>query len=69
MELRNTQKLIILCVGIVCATVALILGKMSETAAVGIISGAMFYIVGNGVAARKGKEPGPVLGPKPPSEN
>lgn len=62
--LKNAQKLIVAMMGMACATVLLALDKMSETAATGIISGAMFYIIGNGVAARRGKESTPILAPK-----
>jgi hypothetical protein len=62
--LKNAQKLIVAVVGMICATVLRVTDKLSETGAVGIISAAMFYIIGNGVAARKGKESTPILAPK-----
>ncbi|MEM1333928.1 MAG: hypothetical protein AAGG08_10750 [Actinomycetota bacterium] len=61
-QIQNWPKTLLLVTAIVCATGLLALERISEAGGVGIISGALFYGLGNGIAARQGKPVEPALG-------
>lgn len=56
MKISNPPKALILLVALICITVLLGVGKIDQTAGLPIISAIVFYGIGNGVAARSGKE-------------
>lgn len=61
----NVAKLAGICVGMVCVTVLMATRSIDQAAGASIISGAMFYLIGNGVNARKGKQDVAVIQPRP----
>jgi len=64
MTLNNPPKAFILLVALICVTFLLALGRVSTEAGLPIISAIVFYGIGNGVAARSGKQSEPIIGPK-----
>lgn len=64
MTLQNPPKAFILLVALLCITLLLALGKITNEAGLPIISAIVFYGIGNGVAARSGKTSEPIIGPK-----
>lgn len=58
----NIPKLIVAVLAMVCATVLAAIGRIAGDAAIGVNTGVMMYIIGNGVAARSGKPVEPIIG-------
>jgi len=49
---------------LVCLTVLLSIGKIDQNAALPMMSAIVFYGIGNGVAAKGGKDSPKIFGPK-----
>jgi hypothetical protein len=64
MSVTNVPKLAVICLIIVCATVALCIGKLDPVAWAAVIGPFGGYLVGNGVALRNGQAVQPALGKK-----
>jgi hypothetical protein len=64
MNITNPPKALILLVALLCITVLLSIGKISQEAGLPMISAIVFYGIGNGVAARGGKDSPKMFGPK-----
>lgn len=64
MTLNNPPKALILLVALICVTVLLAMGRVTNEAGLPIISAIVFYGIGNGVAARTGKPSEPIIGTK-----
>lgn len=61
-------KLIVLSLAVAGAVLLLALGRISEGAGVGIITGALGYTFGNGRLMARGKEPVPMIRRRPPGD-
>jgi len=61
----NVAKLIGLCVGMVCITTLLALERVDGTAGAAMLSAVIFYLIGNGVNAKRGKQDVAVIQPAP----
>jgi len=64
MNLTNPPKAAILCLALLCITILLAVKSVSQEAGLPIISAIVFYGIGNGVAARNGKDSPKIFGPK-----
>ena len=64
MALNNPPKALILLVALICITILLGLGAITNEAGLPLISAIVFYGIGNGVAAKTGKPSEPIIGPK-----
>ena len=64
MNITNPPKALILLVALLCITILLIFGKVTQEAGLPMISAIVFYGIGNGVAARTGKDSPKIFGPK-----
>ena len=64
MNITNPPKALILLVALLCITILLIFGKVTQEAGLPMISAIVFYGIGNGVAAKGGKESPKIFGPK-----
>lgn len=64
MNITNPPKALILMLALVCITVLLAVNSIDESAGLPIISAIVFYGIGNGVAAKGGKESPKIFGPK-----
>ena len=64
MNITNPPKALILLVALLCITVLLAVGKIDQNAGLPMISAIVFYGIGNGVAAKGGKESPKIFGPK-----
>jgi hypothetical protein len=64
MNITNPPKALILMLALVCLTVLLSIGKIDQNAALPMMSAIVFYGIGNGVAAKGGKESPKIFGPK-----
>lgn len=64
MKIANPSKAMILLVALVCVTVLMAIGKVPTDAGLPLVSAALFYGLGNGVAARQGQPVDPVIGRK-----
>lgn len=64
MTLNNPPKAFILLVALICITILLALGKITNEAGLPLISAIVFYGIGNGVAAKTGKPSEPIIGPR-----
>ena len=64
MNITNPPKALILLVALLCITVLLSIGKISQEAGLPMVSAIVFYGIGNGVAAKGGKESPKIFGPK-----
>ena len=64
MNITNPPKALILLVALLCITVLLSVNKISQEAGLPMISAIVFYGIGNGVAAKNGKESPKIFGPK-----
>lgn len=64
----NLYKTIIACVALVCVTVLMVTGKMTEGVGQVLIASILFYCLGNGIAAtsKSGTEVEPLIGRKKP---
>lgn len=61
MTFNNPPKAFLLLVGMLCVTVLMAIGAIDQAAGTAMIGSAMGYIIGNGVAARKGEPVEPVF--------
>jgi hypothetical protein len=68
MTVQNPPKALIVLVALICITLLLVFGSVSETAGVAMISWIVGYGVGNGIAARGGDTAQPIIGPKRPGD-
>ena len=64
MNITNPPKALILLAALVCITVLLAVKSVSQEAGLPIISAIVFYGIGNGVAAKGGKDSPKIFGPK-----
>ena len=64
MNITNPPKALILMLALVCLTLLLSIGKIDQNAALPMISAIVFYGIGNGVAAKGGKDSPKIFGPK-----
>ena len=64
MNITNPPKALILLVALLCITVLLSVNKISQEAGLPMISAIVFYGLGNGVAAKNGKDSPKIFGPK-----
>ena len=64
MNITNPPKALILLVALLCITVLLSIGKISQEAGLPMISAIVFYGIGNGVAAKNGKDSPKMFGHK-----
>lgn len=64
MNITNPPKALILMLALVCLTVLLSIGKIDQNAALPMMSAIVFYGIGNGVAAKGGKDSPKIFGPK-----
>lgn len=64
MNITNPPKALILCLALVCITILLAVKSISQDAGLPIISAIVFYGIGNGVAAKNGKNAPKIFGPK-----
>tara|TARA_R110000868_G_scaffold97149_1_gene267238 strand:- start:104 stop:307 length:204 start_codon:yes stop_codon:yes gene_type:complete len=64
MNITNPPKALILLVALLCITILLIFGKVTQEAGLPMISAIVFYGIGNGVAARNGKDSPKMFGHK-----
>ena len=64
MNITNPPKALILMLALCCLTILLIFGKVTQEAGLPIISAIVFYGIGNGVAAKGGKDSPKIFGPK-----
>ena len=64
MNITNPPKALILLVALCCLTFLLSLGKVTQEAGLPMISAIVFYGIGNGVAARNGKDSPKMFGHK-----
>lgn len=60
----NTHKLLVAIVGLICVTVLMIVDSMSESIGAPIMSGVLFYMIGNGIAAKTGRPQIPIFAKK-----
>ena len=64
MNITNPPKALILMLALICITVLLAVNSIDEAAGLPIISAIVFYGIGNGVAAKGGKDSPKIFGPK-----
>ena len=64
MNITNPPKALILLAALLCITVLLAVNSIDEAAGLPIISAIVFYGIGNGVAAKGGKDSPKIFGPK-----
>ena len=64
MNITNPPKALILMLALVCLTLLLSIGKIDQNAALPMMSAIVFYGIGNGVAAKGGKDSPKIFGPK-----
>jgi len=64
MTLNNPPKALILLVALICITLLLSLGKITNDAGLPLISAIVFFAIENGVTAVSGKPSEPIIGPK-----
>lgn len=63
--LNDYGKLLILCIALVGAIILLATHTIEDATGVGIITGVIGYVTGNGRLAQTGKEPAPLFKPVP----
>jgi len=64
MTISNPPKAFILLVALICVTLLLAIGRVTNEAGLPIITAIVFYGIGNGVAAKSGKPASPIIGPR-----
>ena len=64
MNITNPPKALILLVALCCLTILLIFGKLEQDVAAPMMTAIIFYGIGNGVAAKGGKDSPKIFGPK-----
>lgn len=65
MQLGSTGKLLVALTTIVCVTLLMVLDTIDGAAGMPIISGIALYIIGNGVASKRGDGVQSIIEPKP----
>ena len=64
MNITNPPKALILLVALLCITILLATNSIDQNAGLPMISAIVFYGIGNGVAAKNGKDSPKICGPK-----
>ena len=64
MNITNPPKALILLAALLCITILLAVKSISQEAGLPIISAIVFYGIGNGIAAKGGKDSTNIFGPK-----
>ena len=64
MNIVNPSKAMIALVALICVTLLLATNSVDESAGTGLIGMIAGYAVGNGIAARRGQDVTPIIGPK-----
>lgn len=64
MTIQNPTKAFLALVGLICLTVLLALGSISESTGTGMIGTIIGYVVGNTVGARSKTPIDPIVGPR-----
>jgi len=64
MNITNPPKALILLVALLCITILLATNSIDQNAGLPMISAIGFYGIGNGVAAKNGKDSPKIFGPK-----
>jgi len=64
MNITNPPKALILLVALLCITILLATNSIDQNAGLPMISAIVFYGIGNGVAAKNGKDSPKIFGPK-----
>ena len=64
MNITNPPKALILMLALCCLTLLLSIGKLDQDVAAPMITAIIFYGIGNGVAAKTGKDSPKIFGPK-----
>ena len=64
MNITNPPKARILLVALLCITILLATNSIDQNAGLPMISAIVFYGIGNGVAAKNGKDTPKIFGPK-----
>ena len=64
MNITNPPKALILMLALVCLTLLMAVNRVDQNAALPMISAIIFYGIGNGVAAKTGKDSPKIFGPK-----
>ena len=64
MNITNPPKALILLVALLCITILLATNSIDQNAGLPMISAIVFYGIGNGVAAKNGKDSPKMFGPK-----
>lgn len=63
MNLTAPYKLLVMVVTIICLTVLMAVGTLDTAAGMTPITAMVFYVIGNGTSALKGKPSEPIIGP------
>jgi hypothetical protein len=63
-NITNPPKALILLVALLCITILLATNSIDQNAGLPMISAIVFYGIGNGVAAKNGKDSPKIFGPK-----
>jgi hypothetical protein len=63
-NITNPPKALILMLALCCLTILLSLGKLEQDVAAPMMTAIIFYGIGNGVAAKSGKDSPKIFGPK-----
>ena len=61
MTFNNPPKAFLLLVGMICVTILMALKTIDQSAGTAMVGSCLGYIIGNGVAARKGEPVEPVF--------
>ena len=64
MNITNPPKALILMLALCCLTLLLSLGKLEQDVAAPMMTAIIFYGIGNGVAAKSGKDSPKIFGTK-----
>jgi len=64
MNITNPPKALILLIALLCITILLATNSIDQNAGLPMISAIVFYGIGNGVAAKNGKDSPKIFGPK-----
>lgn len=64
MNITNPPKALILLVALLCITILLATNSIDQNAGLPMISAIVFYGIGNGVAAKNGKDSPKIFGPR-----
>jgi len=64
MNLTNPPKALILLTALICLSFLMAVNRIDQNAALPMISAIVFYGIGNGIAAKGGKDSTNIFGPK-----